>query len=575
MYNRAHKARLKAVFSLFIILLILLLGRVLYLQLACAHNLAALARKQHNTIIEFQPKRGTIYDRNMRPLAICLNLDSVYADPRQITDKAKAAVKLSSILNLDRARISEYLNKDKGFVWLKRKIDPSCAARLRSLDIDGVEFMKEPKRVYPNGSLASQLIGYAGMDNNGLEGIELLYDRYLKGAPGYRATLRDARRRPIASLEYEYFPSVDGFDLVLSIDEVIQHIAEREIDKAMKQFHPIGASIIVMDPNTGDILALSSRPTYDLNSFGKASVAAKRDRAVTDTLEPGSTFKIVTASAALENGIVGLNDKFFCENGQYKHAGHILHDHTPHGWLTFRQIIEKSSNIGTVKVAQKLGETELYRAIKNFGFGDLTNIDLPGEAPGYIRPTSKWSKLSICAIPMGQEVTVTPIQIACAMSAIANGGELVRPRVVKVIQDKRGEVIKSYEPAIIRRVISDKTAATMKDILSGVVLDGTGQLAKVEGYKVAGKTGTSQKVESNGTYSHSKFIASFVGFAPAENPKITVVVILDEPRPLYYGGVVAAPVFSRVALDTLRYLDIKPKRTAEAMRDIEIGSVED
>lgn len=573
MYNRAHKNRLNFIFSLFISLLTFLLIRVAYLQLALAHNLSGLAKKQHTAIIELQPKRGTIYDRNRRPLVVSLNLDSVYANAREVKEKRKTAQLLSPVLNVSESFLLERLSRDKGFVWLKRKLTPAESARLKALGIKGIEFVKEPKRFYPNGSLASHLIGYADIDNKGLEGLELLYDEYLKGSPGYRATFRDAKRRPIASFEYEYFPSVDGLDLVLTVDEIIQHIAEREIDRAMKDAHPKGACIIVMDPKTGDILALSNRPTYDINSFEKVSPESKRNRVVTDMFEPGSVFKIVTAAAAIEKKVVGLNDKFFCENGEYKIAGHILHDHKPHGWLTFRQVIEKSSNIGTVKVAQILGPSELYRFVKAFGFGELTDIDLPGEVRGFIRPTSLWSKLSIGAIPMGQEVTVTPIQLACAISAIANGGGLVKPHIVKAVQDKHGEIIKSFEPTVLRRVLSEETAAIMRDILSGVVSKGTGRLAEVEDYKVAGKTGTSQKVEPDGTYSHSKFVASFIGFAPVDDPKIAVVVMLDEPRPFYYGGVVAAPVFKRIAQNVLRYLEIKPERLMQVR--LEVENVED
>jgi cell division protein FtsI/penicillin-binding protein 2 len=362
---------------------------------------------------------------------------------------------------------------------------------------------------------------------------------------------------------------------VLTIDDVIQHIAERELDWAVEKFHPIGACIIVMDPRKGDILAMSSRPTFNLNSFQNVNAEKKRNRSVTDMYEPGSIFKIVTASAALEEKAVGLDDRFYCENGAWKHAGgKILHDHKPHGWLTFRQVIEKSSNIGTVKVAMKVGQDDLYAYIKKFGFGDLTNIDLPGEVPGIIRPPSRWSGTSIYAIPMGQEISVTPVQMACAMSVIANGGKLMKPRIIQSIQDKHSETIKEFPVTIVRQVLSEKTAATMRDILSGVVEDGTGQLARVEGYEVGGKTGTSQKIE-NGTYSHSKFIASFVGFAPVNNPKVVVVVMLDQPHPLYYGGVVAAPVFSRVVRDTLRYMDIKPNAAIQVRREVELDTVED
>lgn len=575
MYTRAHKTRLNLVFSLFIFLLSLLLIRVLYLQLARAYNLTLLAKKQHTAIIELQPKRGTIYDRNMRPLALSLNLDSVFANAREIDNKRDVARKLSAALGLSEQFVYDRINRDKGFIWIKRKLSPAEVAKVKKLNIKGIEFLKESKRVYPNNYLASQIVGYAGTDNKGLEGFELKYDEYLKGSPGYRATFRDARRREIASFEYEYYPAVDGLDLVLTIDDIIQYIAERELDWAVKKFHPIGACIIVMDPKTGDILAMSSRPTYDLNSFQHAGAESRRNRAVTDMYEPGSIFKIVTASAALEEKKVGLNDRFFCENGAWNHGGgKVLHDHTPHGWLTFRDVIEKSSNIGTVKVGLKLGGDSLYIYIKKFGFGNLTNIDLPGEVPGFIRPPSRWSGTSMYAIPMGQEVTVSPLQMACAISVIANGGKLVKPRVIQSVQDKHGEIIKEFQPTAVREVLSESTAATMREILSGVVADGTGQLARVEGYDVAGKTGTSQKIE-NGTYSHSKFIASFIGFAPAKDPKIVVVVMLDQPHPQYFGGVVAAPVFSRVVKDTLRYLEIRPEKVMEVKREVELQSVED
>ncbi len=549
--------------------------RVLYLQLAKSYNLTQLARKQHTAVIELQPTRGTIYDRNMRPLAVSLNLQSVFSDDRVVQEKGAAAKRLASAMGLNEQYVYARLNKDKGFIWIKRKLSPAEAARVKALNIKGIDFMKEPKRVYPNNTLASQIVGYAGTDNKGLEGLELKYDPYLKGSAGYRATFRDARRREIASFEYEYYPSIDGLDLVLTIDDIIQNVAERELDAAVKKYHPLGACIIVMDPKNGDILAMSSRPTYDLNSFQRANAENRRNRAVTDMYEPGSMFKIVTASAALNENKVGLNDRFFCENGAWSHGGgRILHDHTPQGWLTFRQVIERSSNIGTVKVAFKLGGDNLYNYIKKFGFGDMTKIDLPGEVPGLIRPPSQWSGTSMYAIPMGQEVSVSAIQMACAMSVIANGGRLVRPRVIQAVQDKHGEMIKEFPPEEIRDVLSEKTAATMRDILSGVVTDGTGQLAKVEGYDVGGKTGTSQKIE-NGTYSHSKFIGSFVGFAPVKDPRVVVVVMLDQPHPQYYGGVVAAPVFSKVVKDTLRYLEIKPENITEVKRAVELQSVED
>jgi cell division protein FtsI/penicillin-binding protein 2 len=414
-------------------------------------------------------------------------------------------------------------------------------------------FLRESKRSYPNAYLASQIIGFAGVDNTGLEGIELYLDKYLKGTPGWAIFLRDARQKKLDIWEKMVLPR-DGDDIVLTIDQVIQYIAERELDKAFKTYHAKGASIIVMDPHTGKILALASRPTYDLNEHGNVSKDQTRDRAICDLFEPGSVFKIVTASAALEEKKVSEEDRFFCENGSYRVANHILHDHVPHGWLTFREVIEESSNIGTTKVAQILGPNIVYKYIRLFGFGSKLGIDLPGEISGMTKEPRFWSKTSIGAIPIGQEVGVTALQLASAMSVIANGGQLMKPYVIDEIRDKQGKVIKRTSPVLIRKVISLDTSARMIKMLTGAVEEGTGKMAKVPGFTSAGKTGTAQKLEANGTYSHNKFVASFVGFAPAEDPLVTIVVSVDEPHPYYFGGVVAAPVFSNVASDVIRYL---------------------
>jgi cell division protein FtsI (penicillin-binding protein 3) len=349
----------------------------------------------------------------------------------------------------------------------------------------------------------------------------------------------------------------DGNDIVLTIDQVIQYIAERELDKAYKTYHAKGASIIVMDPHTGKILALANRPTYDLNEHSNVSKDQTRDRAICDLFEPGSVFKIVTASAALEEKRVNEEDKFFCENGSYRVANHILHDHKPHGWLTFREVIEESSNIGTTKVAQLLGPNTVYKYVRLFGFGSKLGIDLPGEISGMIKEPRFWSKTSIGAIPIGQEVGVTALQLASAMSAIANGGQLMRPFVIEEIRDKQGKVIKKTSPVLIRKVISLDTAARVTKMLTGAVEEGTGRMAQIPGFTSAGKTGTAQKLETNGAYSHSKFVASFIGFAPAEDPLVTIVVSVDEPHPYYFGGVVAAPVFRNVAADVIRYMKTK------------------
>jgi cell division protein FtsI (penicillin-binding protein 3) len=449
--------------------------------------------------------------------------------------------------------LKDRLYRKKSFIWLARKISPEQSAAIKKLNLKGINFIKESKRCYPNSYLASQIIGFAGLDNVGLEGLELYYNSYLKGESGWALFLRDARQKRL-SLGEKVISARDGYDLVLTIDEIIQYIAERELDKAYKTHHAKGATIIVMDPHTGAILALASRPSFDLNNPVRANKDEIRDRAICDLFEPGSVFKIVTASAALEEKKVTEEDKFFCENGAYKVGPHILHDHRPHGTLTFREVIEQSSNIGTVKVAQMLGPDMLYRYIKLYGFGSKSGIDLPGEIPGMIREPRLWSKISIAAVPIGQEVGATALQLVAAISVIANGGQLMKPYLVHQIQDKHAEVIKKFSPTLVHKVISLDTALRLKKILTGVVEEGTGKLAKIEGFSAAGKTGTAQKLELNGTYSHDKFVASFIGFAPAEDPLVAIVVMVDEPHPAYFGGVVAAPVFKNVAGDVLKYI---------------------
>ncbi len=460
---------------------------------------------------------------------------------------------------MDAAYLRDRLYRKKSFVWIARKLTPSQSGAVKKLNIKGLDFIKESRRSYPNSYLASQVIGFCGLDNTGLEGIELEYNKYLKGTQGWALVLRDARQKKL-NLEQKMALPSDGYNLVLTIDEVIQYIAERELDKAFKVFHAKGASLVVIDPHTGAILAMVNRPTFDLNQYNKSVKDNQRNRSISDLFEPGSVFKIVTASAALEENKVTEEDKFFCENGAYRVGGRILHDHQPHGTLTFRQVIEESSNIGTTKVAQILGPEVVYRYVKLFGFGQKTGIELPGEISGMIKEPRYWSKTSISAIPIGQEVGVTTLQLAAGLSVIANGGQLMKPYIVKEIRDKRGEVIKSFSPVIARRAISESTANRVKKILTGVVEEGTGRLAKITGFTSAGKTGTAQKLEPNGTYSHNKFVASFIGFAPAEDPIIVIAVVVDEPHPYYFGGVVAAPVFKNVAGDTLKYL--QGKRTA-------------
>lgn len=558
MYISNYHRRFGAVFLFFFIFFIFCIARLFFIQIFRSSYLAGIAKRQHNLFIELEPRRGTIYDSNLKPQAVNIPADSLYASPDEIPDKEKEIIirQLSPILNVDRVYLKTRLYRKKSFIWLARKISPQQAEAIKKLNIKGIDFIKESERSYPNGYLASHLVGFAGLDNVGLEGIELYYDKYLKGEDGWALFLRDARQKKLGLYEKMVLPK-DGYDLVLTVDEVIQYIVERELDKVFKTYHAKGASVVVMDPHTGAILALSNRPTFDLNEYANVGKEQIRNRSICDLFEPGSAFKIVTASAALQEQKVVEEDKFFCENGSYRVANHILHDHRPHGWLTFREVIEQSSNIGTTKVAQILGPDSLYRYIRLFGFGSKSGINLPGEITGVIREPRRWSKTSIGAVPIGQEVGVTALQLVSAISVIANGGQLMRPYIVKEVRDRYEQTIKKFSPIMIRKVISLDTALRVKKILTGVVEEGTGKLAKISGFTAAGKTGTAQKLEPNGTYSHNKFVASFIGFAPAEDPVVAIAVVVDGPHPYYFGGVVAAPVFKNVAGDVIRYLKTK------------------
>ena len=556
--------RIRKVLYALIIAFALLGVRLVFVQMGAGKSLSDIASNQYRLAVSLFPKRGVIYDRNLKELAITINLNSIFAEPFRVKDKESASYKLSSALGIGRNEIYKKLSREKGFVWLARKVSPDTAGIVRSLDIKGIDFIKEPQRVYPNGVLASHVMGFTDTDNNGLEGLELRFDKYLKGAMGCRYAIRDAKQREVPAYEYNEIQPTDGDNMVITIDSLIQSIAERELENGFKKYHAKGACIIVMDPFTGDILALANRPSYDPNNVKASPIDFRRNRAICDFFEPGSSFKIVAASGLLEEKTVKPSDKFFCENGEYKWYGHTYHDHTPHGWLAFRDVIKFSSNIGTMKAAQKLGSDRMYKYIKKFGFGARTGIELPGEVTGITSHPGTWSKLSLCSISMGQEVTVTALQLACAMSVFANGGNLVKPRIVERIQDVSGRVLQEFKSKKPQRVISEETAEEMRNILRGVVDSGTAGLAEVKGYSPAGKTGTAQKVESNGTYSHSKFTASFIGFVPYDNPRLVIVVIMDEPRPMYYGGVVGSPVFKKVAAELRSYYKIWPKEIKEA-----------
>jgi cell division protein FtsI/penicillin-binding protein 2 len=556
-YTWNHNRRTKAVFLFLYSFLSFCFLRLLYIQFFKSSFLAELANKQYNSFVELEPWRGRIFDRNLKLQAVNIAAYSLYASPNIISNKEKEMIvdRLSPILGLEHSYLKSRIYRNKAFVWLARKLNDSQAGQIKNLNLKGLGFIKESRRSYPNEYLMSHVLGFAGLDNKGLEGLEMVFDNYLKGEDGWAVLLRDARQKKLDLYQEMSLPR-DGYDIVLTIDEVIQYIAERELDKAFDKYRAKSATIIVMNPHTGEILALANRPTYDLNIRGNLDKNVVRNQAICDMFEPGSVFKIVTASAALEENKVKESDTFFCENGEYRVANHTLHDHTPHGVLTFKQVIEQSSNIGTVKVAQLLGPDLVYKYEKLFGFGSKLGVDMPGEISGMVKDPRFWSKTSIGAVPIGHEVGVTALQLASAISVIANGGQLMRPYVVKEIIDKQGEKIKEFNPKLINKVISTDTAARVKRILQGAVEEGTGKLAKINGVSCAGKTGTAQKIEPNGTYSHSKYVASFIGFAPVDDPQVAIVVVLDEPRPYYFGGVVSAPVFKNVAAEVLKYLKL-------------------
>ncbi len=567
MLTTAQKTRVALVIMGFAMVTLALWARLIWVQVLSPSHWVTLARRQHLQVVELASTRGRILDRHLKPLAVSIRLTSVFADPRHVKNPARTARLLSPLVRRPVEELQAKLSqRDRGFVWLARRIpSPQTASQIQALHLAGIETIMEPQRVYPQGYLASHVIGFAGMDAKGLEGLEMVYDRLLKGEPGWRWLTRDARRRPVDGFQAPVVAPRDGLELVLTLDNTLQYIAEQELDRVFRQTKAKGATLVLLDPMTGEILALANRPTFDPNQLD-VPPDTRRNRAVTDTFEPGSVFKIVTAATAVAKKVVRPEETFYCEQGAFPVAGHVLHDHKPHGWLTFREVVTLSSNIGTAKVAMRVGPQALYQGIQAFGFGLPTGCGFPGEVSGTVRPTHQWSKLSITAIPMGQEVAVTALQLAQAVCVVANGGLLMKPWVVREIRDPAGAVVERFKPTVVRRVISPEVAQTLKEILAGVVEEGTGKLAAVPGFRAAGKTGTGQKVEPNGLYSHSRFVASFIGFVPVENPRLAMVVVVDEPRPFYYGGVVAAPVFRQVAAEALAYLNVneQPLRTALA-----------
>ncbi|CUQ65278.1 peptidoglycan D,D-transpeptidase FtsI family protein [Candidatus Nitrospira inopinata] len=546
------------------------LSRLVTLQVLQAAELTAKADRQHQTTVSVEGVRGAIVDRHGKVLAMNLEVPSVYGVPTVLDSPARTARELAPLLHVRSEDLERKLRQPRGFVWLARKVDPDRRHLVeRVSSMEGVGVKMEGRRFYPKGPLLSHVLGFAGMDGEGLEGIERRYEKELRGEKRAIVLQKDARGRAVfpKGLSEEPAPA-PGHQLVLTIDEVIQYIVEKELEEAVARSRAKSGTAIVLDPGSGALLALAVSPRFNPNAIAGLEPDRWRNRAVADAYEPGSTMKAILAAAAIEEGVMTPTTLVYGEQGRLAVSNTVIHDHEKLGWMSFAQVVQKSSNVGAAKVGMALGEERLYRYFRAFGFGERTEIDLPGETAGLLKNPKEWGKRTAASVSMGQEIGVTPIQMVSAMAAIANGGILMKPYVVSEIRDAHGLVIKRVLPSAKRRVISPETARTVTSILEGVVTDGTGGKAAIEGFRVAGKTGTAQKIDRRTrTYSTTKFVSSFAGYVPAENPKLAMIVVIDEPNGEAWGGTVAAPVFRRVGEQVLKYWGIssnEPVRLAMA-----------
>ena len=538
----------------------LMMGRAFQLQVIEGEQLQSRAVGQYKKAFHNFSKRGSIYDRNRTELAVSINVSSICAYPRKISSTKKTASALARALNMKRRTVSEKLLSGKRFVWIKRHADPTEVSQIRNLELDGIDFITESRRFYPLKSLAAQVIGFCGMDGRGLEGLEFYYDSFLKGHETNRTVLRDALGRGFTSKG----PSPEGKpgnNLILTIDKNIQYIAEQALSEGVMEFWARSGMALVIAPKTGAVLAVAHVPRFNPNSFGQYEPWIWRNRAITDSFEPGSTLKIFLSAAALESGACKPRSEFYCENGAYRIGKNVVHDVRPHAELSLQDILKYSSNIGAAKVGKKVGAAYLYHKLKEFGLGERLGIDCPGEIRGSLMPVRDWSEIDTGVISFGQGLSVSALQLAAAVSTIANDGILMKPYLVQGMTDVQGRIIKSFQPTVLRQVISSENAWRLTRMMERTVeKGGTGVQAALRGHRVAGKTGTAQKADPvRRGYAKDKYISSFVGFVPAENPEIVVLVVVDEPQKHHYGGVVAAPVFRRIIRETLRYLKVPPE----------------
>lgn len=556
MEQRNPRLRWLIVWLLAIVWIAVILARLSYLQLFCYSEYLAKAQRQQQRIFEISPMRGTIYDRKGRELAVSLPMDSIFADPAEITDVGMVARLLSRVLDISAEEIEQKIEQAHTPVRLARKVPPEAVQRIDDMNLKGVFFQKENRRVYPQRELAGSVLGYVDVDEKGNGGIEYSLDKQILGRPGKMMVMADGRRQWYDRNEAAPAP---GASVTLTIDETIQYIAEKELATAIQITHAKAGTVVVQDPNSGELLAVANWPTFDPNDPGKYPDEDRIDRAVASAYEPGSTFKVITLTGAIENGVATPDQMVDCQMGQILVAGRVIHDWKKFGMLSVRQILANSSDVGAIKLALRLGGPKFYDTARAFGIGQSTGIELPGENRGLLRPIENWSANSIGSLAMGQEVSVTPIQIVSAISAVANGGTLYPPHIVREIRGgKPAGGPGGLRPLPETREATDaRTAATMRDLMEGVMIEGTGKHVQLDGYTSGGKSGTAQKIDpATGRYSRTQYNSSFVGFAPVNNPAITILAVLDSPVGPHHGGEVGGPVFKRVAEQVLAYMGV-------------------
>jgi cell division protein FtsI (penicillin-binding protein 3) len=560
--EKGVRFRIRLIGVVFTLCFALVAMRAFDLQVLQEQQWEERAERQHQKVIPLTPQRGTIFDRNGEELAVSVDVDSVYAEPGKLKAAAGATKSLAKVLGISTRTLKAKLKGNRNFVWLKRQITPGQSNQIKQMKLDNVGMIKEHRRFYPNATIAGHLLGFTGLDPKGLEGLELQYDKMILGRGGYLVMEQDAMGRGLGAGSPQVQGATRGHDLYLTLDKNLQYLAERELAEGLRTTEAKAGTVVMMEPSTGKVLALASSPEYNPNAFSRYKPHQWRNRAVCDSFEPGSTFKIFLMAAALNEAVVGTRQKIDCENGVFRVGGKYIHDHKKYQKLTPAEIIKYSSNIGSAKIGKMLERKTFYRYLTDFGFGQPTGIDLPGEVSGMLRPPDKWFEVDLAAISFGQGVSVTSVQLTAATAAIANGGYLMEPYIVERIVDSQGQVTRKSQPRVVRKVIAQDVAQRVSRMMELTTEDGgTSTKARVPGFRVAGKTGTAQKVDPvTGGYSADKRIASFVGFLPAEAPRIVMLVTIDEPKKGIYGGLTAAPVFSRIAAQAMQYLKVAPNQ---------------